>query len=97
LRVEIVPDGEEASWKVELGRHLVLPSGVDCDIAHRIWLELFHKHGSYTALHESDVFGIAIRRLDNELRSGKAEALEAIRREIEIRASFTDDAPQPLS
>ena len=32
LRVEIVPDGEEASWKVDLGRHLVLPSGVDRDI-----------------------------------------------------------------
>jgi hypothetical protein len=97
LCVEIVPDGEEASWKVELGRHLVLPSGVDCDIAHRIWLELFHKYESYTALHESDVFGIAIRRLDNELRSGKAEALEAIRREIEIRASLPDDDPEPIS
>ena len=26
LRVEIMPDGEEAPWKMDLGRHLVLPS-----------------------------------------------------------------------
>jgi hypothetical protein len=60
-------------------------------------LDLFHKHEPYSALHESDVFGIAIRRLDDDLRSGKAETLEAIRREIEIRASFPDDGPQSTS
>ena len=36
LRIEIMPDGEEAPWKFELGRHLVLPSSADQDLAHRL-------------------------------------------------------------
>jgi amino acid transporter len=87
VRVEIMPDGDESSWKVDLGRHLVLPSVADRDIAHRIWWDLFQKSGNHAVLHEADIFGIAIRRFDRDLRSGDAGASEAVQREIETRRS----------
>src|ERR1700688_2221714 len=69
LRVEIMPDGEEAPWKVELGRHLVLPSSADQDLAHRLLWQLSERDTRLT-LNEGDVFGIALRHLEGDLRSG---------------------------
>jgi hypothetical protein len=87
LHVEIMPDGEENPWKIDLGRHLVLPSAADQDIAHRLWWELSQTRMTGVTLHEGDVFGIALRHLDEGLRSGDVKALNAIEREILLRES----------
>ncbi len=87
LQVEIMPDGDEAAWRVQLGRHLVLPSASDRDLAHRLWLELSKQLAAGVTLQESDVFGIALRRLEQDVRSGNG-ALEGTRQEMLVRNSM---------
>jgi amino acid transporter len=86
LRVEIMPDGEEAPWIVELGRRLVLPSSADQDLAHRLLWQLSERDTRLT-LHEGDVFGVALRHLEEDLRSGDARVLDGIQREVLLRGS----------
>jgi hypothetical protein len=64
-----------------------MPSAADQDLAHRIWWELSRKRTDGKILHEGDVFGIALRRLDEDLPSGNGEALIDIEQEILIRES----------
>ena len=89
LRVEIMPDGEEAPWKVDLGRHLVLPSSADQDLVRRLVQKLSRGHAQ-TRLHEGDVYTIALRHLEEDLRSGNAAVLADIKREV----AFCEDAPK---
>jgi hypothetical protein len=58
LRVEIVPDGEETPWRIQLGRHLVMPSAADQDLAHRIWWKLSRKRTDGKILHEAMYSGL---------------------------------------
>ena len=88
LRAEIMPDGEEAPWKIDLGRHLVLPSSADQDLARRIVKELTQRNAQST-LHEGDVYAIALRHLEEGLRSRDAVVLAGIEREV----SFCENAP----
>ncbi len=90
LRVEITPDGEETPWHVDLGKHLVLPSAADRDLAHRLWWELFQTKEPGVILHEREVFGIALRRLEEDLRSADITAVDDIQREILLRSSASD-------
>ena len=75
LVAEIMPDGEEAAWKVELNRSLVLPSVADRDQARRLWVSMPHRNGT---LHEGGLYGIALRYLEEGLRSGDSRALQEI-------------------
>jgi amino acid transporter len=86
LRVEIMPDGEEAPWRFDLGQRLVLPSSCDQDLAHRLLWQLSQRD-TRLPLHQGDIFGIALRRLEEDLRSGDAGILDAIRREVLLRGS----------
>lgn len=85
LCVEIMPDGEEAPWKVELGRHLVLPSSADQDLAHRLLGRLSEPHAQLV-LHDEDVFAIALRHLEEDLTLGDAGVLGRIEQEVRLRA-----------
>ncbi len=89
LRVEIMPDGEEAPWKVDLGRHLVLPSSADQDLARRL-VQTLSRSSAQLRLHEGDVYTIALRLLEKNLQSGDAAVLAGIERE----ASFYENAPE---
>jgi amino acid transporter len=92
LRVDIMPDGEEAPWKVELGRRLALPSSADQDLAHRLLAKLSGP-STQLSLHEEDVFGIALRRLDEDLQSGDPGILDRIEREVLLRGNTRGDTP----
>jgi amino acid transporter len=85
LCVEIMPDGEEAPWKVELGRHLVLPSSADQDLAHRLLGRLSEPHAQLV-LHDEDVLAIALRHLEEDLTLGDAAVLDRIEQEVRLRA-----------
>ncbi len=87
LRVEIVPDGEEAPWIVDLDRRLVLPSVADRDLARRLWRSLSQKKIAGVTLHEADVFGIALRRLEEDLRSEDVKAANKIQQELLLLGS----------
>ena len=88
LRVEIMPDGDEAPWRIDLGRHLVLPTAADQDLARRLVKEL-SQHNAQSSLREGDVYAIALRHLEEGLRSRDATILAGIKREV----SFCEDAP----
>ena len=87
VQVEIMPDGEEASWKVELNQQLFLPSPADMDLAHRLWWNLTQTRKMGVGLHEGDIFGIALRRFADELRVADHGIIETVQQEIKIRAS----------
>jgi amino acid transporter len=84
LCIEIMPDGEEAPWKLELGRHLALPSSADQDLAHRLVRTLSQRNARLT-LREGDVYAIALRHLEEDLRSGDAAVMDGIQREVSLR------------
>jgi Amino acid permease len=90
LRIEIMPDGEEAPWKLDLGRHLVLPSSADQDLAHRLVRQLSQRHARLT-LREGDVYAIALRHLEEDLRSGDAAVMDRIQREVFLRENNPED------
>jgi amino acid transporter len=91
LRVEIMPDGEEAPWKLDLGRHLVLPSSADQDLAHRLVRTLSQRNARLT-LREADVYAIALRHLEEDLRSGDVAAKDFIQWEVSLRENNPEDS-----
>jgi amino acid transporter len=98
LSVEIMPDGEEAPWKISLRGHLVLPSSADRDLAHLLWKKLLPKMTPPATLHEGDVFGIALRRLAADLRSENVQAVDEIRQEVLLRdVAANGYSPEMLS
>jgi amino acid transporter len=90
LRIEIMPDGEEAPWKLDLGRHLVLPTSADQDLAHRLVRQLSQRNARLT-LREGDVYAIALRHLEEDLRSGDAAVMDRIQREVVLRENTPED------
>ncbi len=87
VRLEIMSDGEETPWRLDLGQHLVLPTPADRDLAHRLWWDLLQRRKPGITLHVGDVFGIALRRLEEDLHSGDTKALDDIQRELLLRSS----------
>ena len=86
-----MPDGEEAPWKFELGRHLVLPSSADQDLAHRLVRTLSQRDARLT-LREADVYAIALRHLEEDLRSGDVAAKDFIQWEVSLRENNPEDS-----
>ena len=84
LVAEIIPDGEEAPWRVELNHNLVLPSITDRDLAYRLWRSLNQQKATRVTLHEGSLYGIALRHLEDGLRSGDASALNALNLETAV-------------
>ncbi len=68
----------------DLGPHLPKLWPEDIEVAHRLWLDLTESLGA--DLHHRDVVGIALRRMESDLKSDRAaEVAEALSREIGSR------------
>ena len=87
VQVAIMPDGEEAPWVFKLDRHLVAPSLADQDLAHRLWWDLAQKEKTGESLREADVIGLALRRFEEDFRSGDPRTLNAVKQELLLRRS----------
>src|SRR6476660_692835 len=69
---------------VNLGPHPPRLWPEDVDLVHDLWLELSDDFGS--RLHHRDVVGVALRRMDKELRSKeRSEVITDVREELEHR------------
>jgi amino acid transporter len=78
----ITPD--RPSMFVNLGPHPPRLWPEDIDLVHDLWLELSEDFGS--KLHHRDVVGVALRRMDRELRSTeRKDVLGDVRDELEHR------------
>jgi amino acid transporter len=82
LSLEIVPGKGEESIFFNLGPHPPRLWPEDIDLLHRLWLEISTR-GPGAKLHHRDIVGVALRRMQQELESGRAEDVIAdINREI---------------
>jgi hypothetical protein len=64
--LEIISEGRPSIF-VNLGPHPPRLWPEDIDLAHRMWLELSAKFGS--RLHHRDVIGVALRRMNKDMKS----------------------------
>lgn len=82
LSLEIVLENQKDLVFFNLGPHPPRLWPEDLDLAHRLWLELSAK-GPGSKLHHRDIIGVALRRMNAELHSGRAgEVIEDIQREV---------------
>jgi amino acid transporter len=87
----ISPD--RPSVYVNLGPHPPRLWPGDIDLAHKMWLELSEKFGA--KLHHRDIIGVALRRMDKELKAKERNAvLDDIEQELSHRPL---QAPQDKS
>jgi len=83
--LEIISPGRPSIF-VNLGPHPPRLWPADVDLVHELWLELSDDFGS--KLHHRDVVGVALRRMERELRSGKRpDVLDDVRDELEHRVN----------
>ena len=82
LSLEIVLENQKDTIFFNLGPHPPRLWPEDIDLAHRLWLELSAK-GPGSKLHHRDIIGVALRRMNAELRSPRAnEVLDDVLREV---------------
>jgi amino acid transporter len=76
---------ERPSIFVNLGPHPPRLWPEDVDLVHELWLELSEDFGS--KLHHRDVVGVALRRMDKELRSAaqRSDVFNDVREELDHR------------
>jgi len=83
--LEIISPGRPSIF-VNLGPHPPRLWPADVDLVHELWLELTDDFGS--KLHHRDVVGVALRRMERELRSGKRpDVLDDVRDELDHRVN----------
>ncbi len=84
LVMEVVsPDGTRKDYF--LGPHMPRLREQDIELMHRLWLELT-SDSRYAGLHHYDIVGVALRELEQELRTPEREKLlAALREQIENR------------
>ena len=81
--LEIIAPGRPSIF-VNLGPHPPRLWPEDVDLVHDIWLELSENFGS--KLHHRDVVGVALRRMNEELRAGNRQSVVAdVREELNHR------------
>ena len=80
--LEIIAPGRPSIF-VNLGPHPPRLWPEDVDLVHNIWLELSDDCGA--KLHHRDVIGVALRRLNQELRSDRHGVLSDVRKELDHR------------
>ena len=84
LSLEIVQDDGQSVF-FNLGPHPPRLWPTDIDLTHQLWLQL-NEQGGGAKLHHRDVVGIALKRLQADLKSDRAgEVSEDLRREIDFR------------
>jgi len=82
LSLEIVVPGEEESIFFNLGPHPPRLWPQDIDLLHQLWLDLSTK-GPGCNLHHRDIVGVALRRMQEAIKSGHADEVVAdVMREI---------------
>lgn len=64
---------DRPSIYVNLGPHPPRLWPADIDLAHKMWLELSEKFGA--KLHHRDVIGVALRRMNNEMKTAGRESV----------------------
>ncbi|HLY18102.1 MAG TPA: amino acid permease [Bryobacteraceae bacterium] len=74
LSLEIVVPGEEESIFFNLGPHPPRLWPEDIDLLHQLWLQLSEK-GLGSKLHHRDIVGVALRRMQDQLKSGQADGV----------------------
>ncbi len=81
--LEIITPGRPSTF-VNLGPHPPRLWPEDIELVHDIWLKLSEKFGS--SLHHRDIIGVALRRMNRELRSGQQpEVLSDVVKELQQR------------
>ena len=98
LSLEIVLENQRDAVFFNLGPHPPRLWPEDIDLTHRLWLELSAR-GPGAKLHHRDVIGVALRRLDAEIRSGLCDEIvaEALREASEGDARRIAPPPAPSS
>ncbi len=98
LSVEIVPLGDEQPWFAELGPHLTRLSAADEERTHRLWSQFAESSNGKLPQH-SDILGLAIRRLEQQLQGDQSASLRAeladlveLQRSLE-RVSYYEEQP----
>jgi len=82
LSLEIVLENQRDTVFFNLGPHPPRLWPEDIDLAHRLWLELSAR-GPGAKLHHRDIISVALRRMSEELHSGRAsEVVDDILREV---------------
>jgi nucleotide-binding universal stress UspA family protein len=74
LSLEIVLEDESDSIFFNLGPHPPRLWPEDLELLHQLWLEL-SAQGPGASLHHRDVVGLALKRLDHDLRSGRSDEI----------------------
>jgi nucleotide-binding universal stress UspA family protein len=93
LSLEIVVPEEEEPIFFNLGPHPPRLWPQDLDLLHKLWLEL-STHGPGSKLHHRDVVGVALRRMQDQLKSNQAdEVIADINREVS-NGSSSPKAPK---
>jgi len=91
LSLEIVVPGESESIFYNLGPHPPRLWPEDLDLLHQLWLDLTSK-GPGAKLHHRDVVGVALRRLEQQLKSGQADDVVA-----DVMREITNGSAKPPS
>lgn len=82
LSLEIVLDNQKDVVFFNLGAHPPRLWPEDIELTHRLWLEL-SAMGPGAKLHHRDIVGVALRRMNDELHSGrKEEVVDDVLREV---------------
>ena len=80
--LEIITPGRPSVY-VNLGPHPPRLWPEDLDRAHELWLELSAREGFGAKLHHRDVIGVALRRLERDLKSErKDEVIDDLGKEL---------------
>ena len=90
LRIEIMPDGEEAPWSSIWDGTLFYPPQRTRDLAHRL-VRTLSQHNARMILREADVYAIALRHLEEDQRLGDA-AMGFIKWEVSLRENNPEDS-----
>jgi hypothetical protein len=99
VSLEIVNDGGQSIF-FNLGPHPPRLWPEDVELVHRLWLELSERDTG-AKLHHRDVIGVALRRMEEQLRSPKAaEVLTDVIREVshrqpsDVASTLPESAPE---
>jgi amino acid transporter len=94
LSLEIVLENQKDVMFINLGPHPPRLWPEDVDLVHRLWLELSCK-GPGAKLHHRDIVGVALRRMEAELHSGRApEVVDDVVREVAGANHAPDAKPE---
>jgi amino acid transporter len=97
ISLEIILENQKDIVFFNLGPHPPRLWPEDIDLVHRLWLEL-SRQGPGSKLHHRDVVSVALRRMNDELQSGRAgEVLEDVQREVANGHNGHDEEIRPKS